>query len=100
MKVQLPPNSATRSAMRWPAVSDRSNSTLMFSASVSCALTLLTTSVSSVDSSPRSASRASSTYSARNRLRHAWQIVRSADHVGCAFRYELCHGATNEGAGA
>ena len=52
MNVQLPPNSATRSASRYPNVRFRSNSTFGFSERVSCSRSVRRTSRSRAESSP------------------------------------------------
>ena len=86
MNVQLPPNSATRSASRCPNVRLRSNSTFGFSERVSCSRSVRRTLRSRAESSPFLASSTSSMYSARKRSTQAKHTTLSAVRVGCSFR--------------
>ena len=85
MNFQLPPNSATLSAVRSPNVVFFPNRASMRLTKDSWSTMLLITSLSSLDTSPFSVSRTPCIYSSRNFFRESLDIYPFADTFGYLF---------------
>ena len=83
IKRQLPPKSASLSAIRSPKLRCWSYSILMFLDKSSCSVRLLTTCSSKAESSPLSVLITSWTYSVLKRFRSEIQIKPCEDQSGC-----------------